>query len=261
MSYPAACAAASENPLCSPNDILGAEYLRAVKSYAPEISAYTIKRKDSGYHSLDISGSFASATALRNLIYNGNFSSLREFVPSEVFDIFEKEYNIGNYTDLSLLDSLVLGKLRSGISMYDTAYVAEGLENRFFENSFSVSSITELADSVKTKRYTHARLMRIIACYAVGLTDAELQEYVRGCPKYIRILAANETGKKMLSDMKKKATLPIITTPSDYKKLNSTGRKMFELDCRAADIASLAKRNPALRNGRQDFGKLNIFSG
>lgn len=260
MSYPAACAAASDNPLSSPNDILGAEYLRAVKSYAPELSAYALKRRDNGYHSLDAAGSFASATAIRSMIDGGNFSEIRNFVPAEIFELFEKEYNIGNYTDFSLLDSLVLGKLRTGISMADTAYAAEGIENRFYESSFAVSSIRELADSVKTKRYTYARLMRIIACYTAELTEGDLQEFVCTCPKYIRILAANETGKKMLSEMKKKATLPIITTPSAYKKLNSTGRKMFELDCRAADIASLCKKNPALRQGRQDFGKLNIFS-
>ena len=260
MSYPAACAAASDTPLSTPNDILGAEYLRAIKAYAPEILPYTIKRNDDGYHSLDVSDSFASATAIRNMIESGIFSSIRDFIPSGVFEIFEKEYNIGNCTDLSLLDNLVLGKLRSGIGMSDTAYVAEGLENRFYENAFSVCSIRELADRVKTKRYTYARLMRIVACYTVGLTDGNLLEFVRGCPKYIRILATSATGKKMLSEMKKKATLPIITTPSAYKKLNSTGRKMFELDCRAADIAALTKKNPALRQGRQDFGKLNIFS-
>lgn len=259
MSYPAACAAASDNPLSSPNDILGAEYIRAIKSYAPEIVPYTIKRSDGGYHSENASGDFASATAIRKLIAQENFSKVKEFVPDEVFEILEKEYESGNYTDLSMLDSLVLGKLRSGISMESTAYVAEGLENRFHEISFSATSIEELASEVKTKRYTYARLMRIISCYMVGLSDEELLSYVQSCPKYIRILAANEKGREMLSSMKKKATLPIITTPSAYKKLTEQGRKMFELDCRAADIANLAKKNPALRKGRQDFGKINIF--
>ena len=101
--------------------------------------------------------------------------------------------------------------------------------------------------------------MRIIACYAADLTDSALCEYVKAGPQYIRVLAASNRGRELLSEMKKKASLPIITTPSAYKKLSPLAQKMFELDCRATDIAALAKKNPALREGRQDFKKLNIF--
>ena len=101
--------------------------------------------------------------------------------------------------------------------------------------------------------------MRIICCYVTGLCDNDLSEFISKGPAYIRILAANEKGREMLSLMKKKASLPVITTPSAYKKLDSYGRKIFELDCRASDIAALMTKNPALRKGRQDFGKTNIF--
>ena len=260
MSYPSACAAATDNPLSSPNDILGAEYLRAISLYAPDIKPYTIRRNDDGYHSENTNGDFASATAIRKLIAEKNFSAIKNFVPAEVYEILEKEYCKENYTILSLLDSLVLGKLRSGESMSTSAYVAEGLENRFYDCAFSANSIEELAEQVKTKRYTYTRLMRIISCYAVGLNDSDLSEFVNNGPAYIRVLAANDKGRHMLSLMKKKATLPIITTPSAYKKLNSYVQKMFELDCRSADIAALLTKNPALRNGRQDFSHIKIFS-
>lgn len=260
MSYPAACAAASENPLSTPNDILGAEYIRALSSYAPYIKPYAIKRTDDGYHSENAENGTASATAIRKLMFENNFFDIKEFVPRKVFDILNQEYKNGNYTDISLLNSLVLGKLRSGISMSKTAYVAEGLENRFYDCAFTSTSLDDLIFAVKTKRYTHARLMRIAACYATALSDSDLTDFVKSGPAYIRILAANERGKKLLSVMKKKATLPVITTPSSYKKLDSYAQKMFELDCRATDIAALSKKNPALREGRQDFGKLNIFS-
>ena len=259
MSYPSACAFASDIPLSSPNDILGAEYLRALALYAPEIKPYTVKRSDLGYHSENGADGFASATAIRKMISEEKFSNIKEFVPSKVFEILEKEYINENHTDLSLVDSFVLGNLRSRTDMKTSAYVAEGLENRFYDAAFSAVSIEELISKVKTKRYTYARLMRIISCYAVGLTDSALSEFVRTGPAYIRVLAANKKGRNMLSQMKKKATLPVITTPSAYKKLDEFGQKMFELDCRAADISSLATKNPALRTGRQDFKKLNIF--
>lgn len=255
MSYPAACAAASDSPLSTPNDILGAEYLRAISLYAPHITPITLKRQDAGYHSETTENEFASATAIRKM----GIKKSQEFIPAEVFEILDREYSNENYTDLSLLDSLVLGKLRSGISMQSSAYIAEGLENRFYDASFFATSIKELVSAVKTKRYTYARLMRIVSCYAVGLTDADLTEFVNSGPQYIRVLGANEKGKLMLKEMKKKSSLPIITTPSSYKKLSPLAQKMFEFDCRATDIAALMTKNPALRKGRQDFGKINIF--
>lgn len=259
MSYPSACAAASDYPLSSPNDILGAEYLRAISLYAPEITPFTIKRKDGGYHSNEPCGEFASASYIRSNINEHGIFSVKEFVPEDVFEILSKEYSRQNYTDFSLLDSLILGKIRSGGDLKNSAYVAEGLENRFYDLSFSATSIKELADSVKTKRYTYARLMRILSCFAAGLTDDKLSEYITKGPQYIRILAANPNGKKLLSEMKIKASLPVITTPSAYKELEKTAREMFALDCLSADIATLAIKNPALRGGRQDFKKLNIF--
>ena len=255
MSYPAACAAASESPLSEPNDILGAEYLRAISLYAPNLNPITVKRTDGGYHSEKAENGFASATAIRK----EGIKNSQEFIPAEVFEILEKAVSEENYTDISLLDNLLLGKLRSGEDMSKCAYVSEGLENRFYDASFSSLSIKDLISNVKTKRYTYARLMRIAACYSVGLTDNDLTEFVKEGPQYIRILAANEKGKQMLSDMKKRASLPIITTPSSYKKLSPLAQKMFEFDCRATDIAALSIKNPALREGRQDFKKLSIF--
>lgn len=259
LSYPSACAALSDSPLSTPNDILGAEYLRAISLYATEITPYTIKRNDSGYHSDKPCGKFASASYIRERIYADGILSVKQFLPKEVYDILEKEYYNKNYTEFSLLDSLILGKIRSGGNLKDSAYVAEGIENRFYDMSFSATSIKDLADNVKTKRYTYARLLRILSCFAVGLTDKKLSEFVTKGPQYIRVLAANNNGKKLLSEMKKKASLPVITTPSAYKDLNETAREMFELDCLSADISALAIKNPALRNGRQDFKKLNIF--
>jgi len=259
MSYPSACAAASDTPLFTPNDILGAEYLRAVSTYAQSISCFTVKRTDGGYHSEDTVENFASATAIRKML-GEDIIKVKDFVPPEVYEILFSEYSRGNYSDLSLLDSLVLGRLRSRMDMSTTAYVAEGLENRFYENSLSARSIRELAEKVKTKRYTYARLMRIISCYMVGLTDLRLSEFIKSGPLYIRVLAANKKGRHLLSKIKDTASLPIITTPSAYKNLGKTARDMFELDCLASDIFALATKNPALRSGRQDFGKLNIFS-
>lgn len=257
MSYPSACAAASDMPISTPNDILATEYLRAVSLYAPKMKPFTIKRCDRGYHSTAAKDEFASASHIRSLILEEGVFSAEKYTPA--FEIFKTQFEKGNYSDFSLLDNYIIGKLRSGNSMENIAYVSEGLENRFYQMSFDCVTIKELLEKVKTKRYTYARLMRILSCFAVGLTGEALDEFISQGPKYIRILKCSEKGKELLSQIKKSASLPIITTPSSYKELDPLSQKMFELDCRANDIFALTIKNPALRKGRQDFKKLSIF--
>ena len=67
-------------------------------------------------------------------------------------------------------------------------------------------------------------------------------------PTYIRVLGANQNGRKMLRDMKEKATLPIITKPADYK-----GDVIFNINSQAEDIFSLASLNPTKRCAGNDI--------
>ncbi len=261
MSYPAAYAAAGENIPSTPNDILGMEYLRAIKKLSSTINPIVIKRKGASYHSDDLSSCFASASAIRNLFEEGNLSEISRHLPEKASDLFMSSFSGGDYIDSSLLDSYLIAKIRTTPHLLKgCAYVAEGLENRFYDCAVKTSSIDSLIEMVKTKRYTYLRLSRIAAAFMVGMTENSLSSFVANGPGYIRVLAANSTGKKILAEMKKTSSLPVITNAGDYKTLTTVAAEMFELDCTATDLASLAKKNPALRVGRQDFGKLNLFS-
>ena len=51
-----------------PNNILGIEYIKALRRQNSPIKAYTIKRKVSGYHDEHLSESYSSASAIRRLL-------------------------------------------------------------------------------------------------------------------------------------------------------------------------------------------------
>ncbi len=261
MSYPAAYAAASKNIPSTPNDILGMEYVRAIKKLSSAIKPIVIKRKGASYHSDDLTSCFASASAVRKLFEEENLSEISKHLPKDVFELLSAAFSKGDYIVTSSLDSFLIGKIRTTPHLLkDCAYVAEGLENRFYDCAMQTGSIDGLIEKVKTKRYTYLRLSRIAAAFMVGMTESTLSSFILNGPGYIRVLAANSTGKKILSEMKKTSVLPIITNAGDYKTLPDVAARMFELDCTATDLASLTKKNPALRVGRQDFGKLNLFS-
>lgn len=47
------------------NDILGLEYIKAIKYWKSSITPMTLKREKVGYHDTNIVGDFASATKIR----------------------------------------------------------------------------------------------------------------------------------------------------------------------------------------------------
>ena len=68
-------------------DIEGAvEYLKALKEFSSEISPWTLKRSDPGYHSEDRNGSFASATAIRKAVFSQDLEFLAAVLPDSHFE-------------------------------------------------------------------------------------------------------------------------------------------------------------------------------
>ena len=96
LSWPTARASAYETAgygalPSSPNDILGIEYLKALKELHSSMEPFTITRTDPGYHSESRNGSFASATAARKAIEENDPDFLMEILPDFFFSCFEKE--------------------------------------------------------------------------------------------------------------------------------------------------------------------------
>ena len=77
------------NVLSSPNNILGIEYLKALKNQNSHIEPITIKRKDSNYNDNTISASskFSSATAIRNACFRRNLDVLKNVMPKSSCEI------------------------------------------------------------------------------------------------------------------------------------------------------------------------------
>ena len=71
--------------LTEPNNILGIEYLKALKKLGSSMTPYTIQRRGAGYHDRELAGRFSSASAIRSLLaYSG--SSLRTEQTGGTFD-------------------------------------------------------------------------------------------------------------------------------------------------------------------------------
>lgn len=74
--------------LQNPNNILGVEYLKALKKSKSTIEPITFKRAYSDYNSKTIKNGIASATAIREMILENK--NIHSVVPFETYEIIEK---------------------------------------------------------------------------------------------------------------------------------------------------------------------------
>lgn len=152
-----------------------------------------------------------------------------------------KELSLDNICSIKNCETAILSKLRtmSKEDFLQIEDVSEGLENRIIDAVRTSVSLEEIYDKIKTKRYTHSRIRRIIQKAYMGIT----KEYSRDVP-YIRVLGFNEKGREILSKMKERSNLPIISRYNDVKDLNESGQRLFELECRCTDLYNLGYKNP-----------------
>lgn len=229
------------NVLSNPNNILGIEYLKALKRIKSNIKPLTLKRDSVEHNSTNIVNNMGSSTAVRKLIAKPNI--LRTVVPEATYSILEDKIKHGQVVrSITCFEKEIIYKLRS-MTVADIANlpdVSEGLENVIKSAASSCNTISELISIIKSKRYTQTRIQRILLYALLGITKLDMENSQKIVP-YIRVLGFNNNGKKILSEIAN-ARLNIVTSPKKF--LDSTGNKVFKnmllQDIYATDIYTLA---------------------
>ena len=226
--------------MMKPNNILGIEYLKAIRSFRSDITPIGIKRNSVGHDSASARNNMTSAMNIRNLIKTGKDYSL--FVPENSASVFNESIENSTFPAIyGNLETAILAHLRKmrPSDFADVPDVAEGIEHRIIDAVKTSSSLGEIFDKVKTKRYTHSRIRRIILSSFLGIKT----EDVVSLPPYIRVLGLNDNGRLMLREMKNKYFVPVIMKYSDVKYLDDTAKRIFMLKakflCLTALIASI----------------------
>lgn len=236
-------------PLNSPNDILALCYAKAIVSSGAHLKPLYIERRDAGYNSTSITSTLASATAIRQSLINGT-DSWQQAVPDAVRTTLP---NAG-YDD-SLLWQLICYRLRllSPEQIKERTECSEGLENRL-KQAADCASLSEAVAAISNKRYTASRCRRLLLQL---LLDAPLTAWQQQSAAYLRVLAFNDTGRTLLKQMKKTASLPAITKLGrgwHYdEKLSASAKEQLALELKATDIWSLLQKQPQLNRQGNDF--------
>ena len=207
------------NVLSNPNNILGIEYLKALKKFKSPIMPVAIKRFDVGYNDTTYTENIASATAIRNIVKNNSLDILKKVVPENSFSTILENVKIGHILpDLSIFEKQIIYNLRS-MSIEEIANlpdVSEGLEYAIKNAANSCNSIVEFLSIIKSKRYTSTRLQRILLYALLNITKKDIQISRKTVP-YIRVLGFNERGRYIISEVaRQNPKLEIITSVKKY---------------------------------------------
>lgn len=246
MTYAAARAAAADalHPgtgglLRTPNNILGIEYCKALLGQNAPLRPVTIRREGSAHDGALAPDTHPSASGLRALLRQGKRKEALSLLPPAMARAYELEEAAGRapvFWENS--HRAILARLRS-MTAADFAALDQGREgiwNRLYDASRAAASLPELLAAAKTKRYAMARLRRMVLWAYLGLTPGDMPERV----PYLRVLAANGTGCRLLSRMREAAAVPVLTRPAQVRRLGPEARRLFELEVRATDLYTLA---------------------
>lgn len=224
-----------------PNAILAVEYMRALAAAGSRMTPLAIPRQGD-YHDPAL-GTFASATAIRAALARGDFTGAMAAVP-------EAARPWAMPDALHPMDDMLLYCLR-GMSPGMLAAlpdVGEGLENRLYRLCREASGREALLDALKCKRYTRARLSRLLTHALLGIDRQALQAVPH--PGYARLIGMRRDAGPLLSELKARAALPIVSRASGLR-----GNPCFEWECRATDTWSLLHDDSRLRAAGREYSE------
>ncbi|HLV10645.1 MAG TPA: nucleotidyltransferase [Halanaerobiales bacterium] len=249
------------NIIRQPNNILGIEYIKALLKSNSTITAHTIKRKGSTYHSLKTARSIASATAIRKYITENGLNSAEKLLPLNTMELLKREFSEGR-TPIKeeLLDSVILAKLRAMPTgeLQNYAEINDSLENRIIQAAHIAGSLKTITDKIMTKAFTRTRIQRNLLHILFDLKEKDFAKYDQEGPQYIRVLGVNKKGIKLLSELSENSSLPVIIKVSNYlrnKDIESRNliEKSLSYDLLASDIYSLLYPDRKQRMGNNDY--------
>lgn len=249
ISYPAARGAAVQSLLGThahellkkPNNILAIEYLKAAEKLNVPFEYLPILRKGAGHDSSGQLEGFLSASEIRRALCAGTVPA-DGVLPEASRQLILQELGDGRLpATTQQLERAILYVLRqsNAEALRRLPDVSEGLEGRILNAVKSAKNLSQLMESIKSKRYPLARIRRILMAALLGITREDLTLM----PPYIRVLACNTNGFDILRKARTAARLPIVMRANDVRRLDSKSREYFARECRFDDIYALSCPN------------------
>lgn len=227
--------------LSSPNNILGIEYIKALKRLNSPICPVTMTRVATGYHDTSLDSVISSATAIRTAFQNGQGVSFIEHnVPNACYTELENGYQntLPMFEDdfSQLLHYQLLMNTKDSLALYQD--VSEEFANRLLNVATPYSEFTKLALSVKTKEITHTRVNRSLLHIMLQMTKEDFHTFLNnGVTPYARLLGLKKDASFLIRMIKNIDQILVITKLANARKeLDNLALSMLRQDIRSSDL-------------------------
>lgn len=239
----------------TPNNILAVEYLKAIRALELPLKPIAVQRCGSAHDGAG-EGEQRSASELRCLIRRGE--SIQGFVPAAAAAVFARDAQAGRGVPAAeLVETAILSRLRT-LPPERFAVVPDasgGLGERLARAAAEEPTLDAICAAVKNKRLAMSRVRRALCCAALGIE----QGMSAGVPPYARLLAANKRGRTLLSEIKKRSAVPILTKPAAVRQLDSESLRLFTCGAQAHDLYVLGYRAQDERRGCDDWRRSPVI--
>lgn len=239
-----------EHILASPNNILGMEYIKALKLLGSSMKPYTIKRKTAAYHEQELNTEISSATSIRNEFSKNRVELLETTVPPRVYELMREYYHKRFPITADDFSSEIYYQLLFSTpdSLKQYLDISEDLSLRIWNSINEFESTTQFIQCIKSKNYTMTRISRCLNHILLQIKQDDLHPNTndqntttllnnRALPLYIRILGLRKEASFLLKKKSVDNTLPLITKVADAKQqLSEEAFRMLELDIKASTL-------------------------
>ncbi|MBR3762760.1 MAG: nucleotidyltransferase family protein [Lachnospiraceae bacterium] len=219
------------------NNMLALEYLKALYRLDSSIQPVTIKRQGQAY--LDTCpGDFSSATAIRECLEaSDTCPDLSEMVPAFTVTALKEGFTKNRLIFPGDFNNLLHYKLLSlpPESLTDFWEVTTEFANKISKHLPAFTDFTQFANLLWTKDTTYARVCRTLMHILLDI-KTDTHDVHKPVP-YARILGFRRASAPLLSEIKKKTDIPLISKLADCEaQLMPEAYQLLNLDIKAAHI-------------------------
>lgn len=237
----------------NPNNILGIEYIKALKQYNSRIQPFTIKRIQADYHDLHVTGEITSATAIRHLAHQNDFEIIKGCMPLTSFKYLEEALHyIPSYERLySFLHyKLIMSSKEDLYALWD---IPKELIHSILNYFPCCTTLDDLINKVTSKTYTRATVQRSLLRILLHITEIDMVSLEPlGWAPYIRVLGCRKEALSLLGELTKKSHCNIITNVGkSYSTLSPDEKCLMDYELKATALYHSLIPNPQGYN--QDF--------
>ena len=216
----------------SPNQLLGLNYVSQIIQQNSQIKVATIKRDVSEFSATNIRRKYSQQ------------ESIAELVPKLTDDSFTEQPIVTWDDYFPFLKYQITNQ--STTELQQIYQMVEGLENKFKKEISHSNNFDEFIEQVKSKRYTMARLRRLMIYTLLNVRESEINNVYKN--PYLRVLGFNNVGQRYLNVLKK-SEVELIT------RVGKKEKNILDLEIRADRIRQL------VTSQEQNFGVIPYMKG